>query len=288
MNTPIAIAPNSPLYQPLMGWTRNSRMLFLAGLPGVGKTLLLQQCALMAQAQGRSVHLLQWDVARSGFATAEISLRYPEDNGSTHPAIRKATGLWAREAVARWHAAHDAPAHLLLGELPIVGNRLVELLQPSQDEAEPLLRNAQFVVPVPSLHVRNVIEAARERTIAKPTHAREAADAPPNVLRALWDELHGLAVRMHIAGATVRVGPTLPEYNPAIYAGAFLHLLRHRTSAILPVNDVLPHTGSAYVLDGIFGELQPTPAEAVSFIALVESMYSPAGLSAAVDQWWMV
>ena len=43
-------------------------VVILAGLPGVGKSLLLQQLARMARAAGRQVSLLQWDVARRAFS----------------------------------------------------------------------------------------------------------------------------------------------------------------------------------------------------------------------------
>jgi adenylylsulfate kinase-like enzyme len=42
-------------------------MVFLAGLPGTGKSLLAHQLAHMASDAGRTIHLLQWDVARPVF-----------------------------------------------------------------------------------------------------------------------------------------------------------------------------------------------------------------------------
>jgi len=99
---------------------------------------MLQQFALIANEIGRVVHLLQWDVARGAFETPDLLARYPEVNGITHAAIRKAVGLWAREAVWRWERAHGEARHLLIGETPLIGNRLIELAQRREDEVEPL------------------------------------------------------------------------------------------------------------------------------------------------------
>ena len=53
-------------------------MVFLAGLPGTGKSLLLKQLVLIAQQAGRTVDTLQWDVTRLPFETADIlALGYP-------------------------------------------------------------------------------------------------------------------------------------------------------------------------------------------------------------------
>ena len=68
-------------------------------------------------------------------------------DGVTHAAIRKAVGLWAREGVRRWDQAHPEDRHLLIGETPLIGNRLIELAQRREDGVEPLLagRSGQWV-----------------------------------------------------------------------------------------------------------------------------------------------
>src|SRR6266478_3460037 len=78
------------------------RMVFFAGLPGTGKSLLVHQLTHLADASGRSVHLLQWDVARPVFEASPVGRRYPLAGGVTHPVIRKAAGRWVRQAVAEW------------------------------------------------------------------------------------------------------------------------------------------------------------------------------------------
>jgi signal recognition particle GTPase len=91
----------SALLEDLSRAARDDRCVFFAGLPCVGKTLLVQQLALLAHGVGRRVHLLQWDVARLAFETPALLSRYPEVDGVTHAALRKAVGVWVREALQR-------------------------------------------------------------------------------------------------------------------------------------------------------------------------------------------
>ena len=53
------------------------RMVFLAGLPGTGKSLLVHQIGHLARAGGRAIHLLQWDVARPALRYRMISPARP-------------------------------------------------------------------------------------------------------------------------------------------------------------------------------------------------------------------
>jgi adenylylsulfate kinase-like enzyme len=115
------------------------RMVFFAGLPGTGKSLLAHQLLHLASGSGRRVHLLQWDVARPVFEASDAGRRYPLADGVTHPVIRRAAGLWAREALVEWSERHRDPEHLLVGETPFVGNRFVELARRVDDRAEALL-----------------------------------------------------------------------------------------------------------------------------------------------------
>ncbi|MGH7392138.1 MAG: hypothetical protein ACREM3_22165, partial [Candidatus Rokuibacteriota bacterium] len=148
------------------------RMVFCAGLPGTGKSLLVHQLAHLAGAGGRRVHLLQWDVARPVFEASPAGRRYPVVEGVTHAVVRKAAGLWVRHALAEWSARHPEPEHLLIGETPLVGARFVELARRGDDHAEALLAapSCRFVIAVPSAEVRRFLEAERERRAASPLH----------------------------------------------------------------------------------------------------------------------
>ena len=246
-----------------------ARILMLAGLPGVGKSLLVQQISRMARRIDRPVFLLQWDVARSAFETEPILARYPEVDGFTHSAIKRAAGLWSRGAVLGWHR-QQPPASLLVAETPLVGGRLFELAAPHDDDAEPLLASeqVQFVLPVPSREVRTIIEAARERSMSAPRHDRERADAAPAVLRALWADVYreGYAA---VGGGAPPSGPI--PYDPNAYREVYLAWLRHRHVAVLDMDRRLAIDASVYDVDAIAGELAPGDDEVDEVMRAVES-----------------
>ena len=276
----IPIASN--LYKVVKEMVHRKRLIFVTGIPGVGKSLLIQQMALIASEAGREVHLLRYNLARQPFETEVNITKYPEIDGVTDPAIRKAVGLWARQAVQEWHEAHPAPNQLLIGELPLIGNRLIELVEPANDAAEPLLTSEQtlFVVPVPSWEVREVIEATRARTVAEPQNEQEKLDAPPNVLQLMWQEVNQLARQIGLTKAS----PQTP-YNPYIYGGVFEALLQHRPTKLLLIDEVLRPSRSVYDLDVLAGTLVPSAAAASQIMTQVENQYSYAELAELVQNW---
>ena len=84
------IDEGSPLFAALATLAADARLVFLAGLPGTGKSLLIRELAHLAHARGRRIHLLQWDVARPVFEACAAGRRYPQDRGVTHGVIRLA------------------------------------------------------------------------------------------------------------------------------------------------------------------------------------------------------
>ena len=270
------------------------RLVFFAGLPGTGKSLLVHQLAHLAGASGRSIHLLQWDVARPPFEAS------PAD-GVTHRVIRKAAGLWARHAIARWSERHPDPRHLLIGETPFVGNRFVELAHRLDDRAEPLLAgpSCRFVIVVPSAEVRHFLEAQRERRAADPLHPREREDAPPHVLRDLWRDLAAVARQMGISGSDAgRVAGQEsasgaaggPPFDPVAYRQVYEAVLRHRHVEIVALDTILA-TEKLSVYDFAIAplDLAPSEAEAEQFIREVEHRYAgPAALEREIACWWEV
>lgn len=269
------LASDSAIYHCLSRLIEDADRVFFAGLPGVGKSLLLQQLTLMARAAGRGVTLLQWDVARQPFETP----RYPLANGATHPLVIRATGAWLRGALVEWDG------DMLIGEAPLNGGRFMEIARPADDEAEALLRNSRtrFVIPVPSKDVRALIESRRERSIAAPRHANEAHDAPPDLLRALWQEVYQVAVALGMAPAT----PSAAPYSPQVYAAVYRHLLRHRQAQILPIEEALLPSGSVYEHVEQPPVLQASAAQAEAILARLEAALTPAQAIAA-DRWYEV
>ena len=258
----------------IQGAIDDRRCVFVAGLPASGKSLLVREAARAASGRGRMVHLLQWDVVRLPFDTPEILARYPEVNGVTHAAIRLGVGRWARGAVLRWHRSHPDPRHVLIGETPLVGGRLMELARPQADEVEQLLAGDMtcFVIPVPSREVRRAIEDARSRDVAA---ARDPNSAPPDLVRAHWDEIE------HVATALGAPPRTPGRYDPELYAETYRRLLRHRHIVVASLTQVT--TVEASVATGV--ALVPSPDEVAEAMHDVERL-SLAEIERATSEWY--
>jgi len=290
--TPFDLAREDPsLAHRLQALAAAYRMVFVAGLPGTGKSLVIRELARAALDAGSLVHLVQWDVVRPALEASDAGRRYPLVDGVTHVVIRWAAGLWVREAVARWHADHPAPAHLLIGETPLIGGRFIELARVRDDAAEPWLAapSCRFVIPVPSRPVRVSIEAERDRRMTQPVHPREREDAPSRVLRALWDDLVGAARRLGLPEAPPASAGSIP-YDPAVYEAVYRRLLARRHVDAVPMTRILPLEGiSAYALPGAVQDLIPSVGEAEECIRGAEAAYPDlAALSDAVEQWYVV
>ena len=266
---------------------RDSRMVFFAGLPGTGKSLMIHQLAHLAAAAGRTVHLLQWDTARPVFEASPAGRRYPMRDGVTHSVIRKALGVWVRDALARWDRSCPGSEDLLIGETPLVGGRFVELARRLDDAAEPVLAatSSRFVIPIPSRDVRRFLEAARDRRARQPAHAREREDAPPHLLRELWEHLAGVAPRLGID--VVREGSRPLPYDPALYGRIYERVLRHRRTEVLSMEKPLSSQSiSVYEFAIPARDVVSAPDEAAARIEWVERRYpDPGTLEEEINRW---
>ena len=275
---------DAALHARLADLARTGRMVFVAGLPGTGKSLVIHQLAHLAVATGRAVHLLQWDVARPVFEASRAGQHYPVVDGVTQPMIRKAVGLWARRAVVAWHRRFATPEPLLIGETPLVGGRLVELARRMDDDAEPLLASAacRFVIPVPSAEVRRHIESERERRTTAARHPREREDAPPHVLRDLWHQLASTARALGIV--------TEGAYDPDVYRRVYEIVLKARTTDALAMETILPTAAmSVYDFGVPIADLVPSADEADALVRESEARFpDPASLGRDVERWWVV
>jgi hypothetical protein len=289
MPTPLLLHHASPLYKQLMTYVHKKRLVFLAGLPGTGKSLWMHQLTHLASAAGRRVHLLQWDVARPVFEAHPAGQRYPVVDGVTHGVIRLAVGRWARQAVVDWHQQHAESQNMLIGETPFIGHRLIELARVCDDAAEGLLSQEAcvFVVPVPTPQVRRHIEAERRRRVSVPLHTQEREDAPPHVLQALWHELVRIAPGL---GVTVQETIDQLPYDPVIYQGVYQALLKHRQVDVLYCETLLPTTTfSVYDFASQPHFVSPTAEAVQRFIQDVECAY-PDGqvLQRHLEHWYRV
>lgn len=262
---------------------REAKIVILVGLPGVGKSLYVQQMAVMAQNAGRKVHLLQWDVARPPFEAGVYLEKYPQDEGSTHAMIRKAIGMWTRNAIANWQDEYSSDEHILVGEAPFVGERFMQLAKVYKDSAESLLASdqTQFVLPVPTKEVRQVIESKREKTIANPQHPNEKEDAPPGLLRLLAREIYEIGRELGFVEDDAPSG-----YDPDVYCKVYEHLLQKRNSLSLTVDELFQPSGSVYDLEGIVSHLKATPDEVVSIMTRLEGQSTVEAVQAEVDSWY--
>ena len=269
----VIIPPTSQLYMMFNRLLDNQRIVIFTGLPGVGKSLLINQLAHLAYFSGHKVHLFQWDVLRNAFMTDRIASLFPDTDGITHSVIRRAAGLWVRQVVAKWHQEHLGEKSILIGEAPLIGNRLLELVLPRNDAAESILleESTRFVLPIPSRRIRRMMETARQASIKNPRDSRELSDAAPEVLKALWMELLRAARALNI--------PTPPEssneeYDPKTYESVYLQVLKHRRYEITRIDIRLSaHDRSVYTFDMPIKELIPNVSEVSHSIEEVEHSY---------------
>lgn len=280
----IVIPSTSSIHEHCEALARSAKVIILTGLPGVGKSLYVQQLTLMAQSTGRKVHLLQWDVTRSAFETPEILAKYPEIDGVTHAMIRKALGIWTRQAIMDWSQTFADDEHILIGEATFVGERLMQLAKTNDDSAENLLRSekTQFLLPVPSKTVRAQIEANRAESIANPQHQHETKDAPPNVLEMLWHEIYHVGYTLGIA----ETAQERPAYDPDVYQKTYEYLLQHRNSTTLIVDELFERSGSVYELAHIAGHLKASPEQVTNIMTQLEQDMTVAQIQAEVNQWY--
>ncbi len=278
------LRPGSALYRDVERLALNARVAVLCGIPGSGKSLMLGQVARLAHAAGRPVHLLQWDVVRLAFETPTVLARFPEVDGVTHAVIRRAAGVWARTAIIEWLARHDGDDCLLAVEAPLVGGRFGELTMSlgggPKDELS--LPDIRFVVVVPSVKVRREIERARDRTSASPGHERETADAAPQVVSGLWDEVLRAAGELGFATAT-------DGYDPRVYRRVYARALRLRNTDVLRLDEVLPTGGrSAHDIGFWVKRLQPGRQRAENMVGQVAYVYdNPAELEEYLARWFL-
>ena len=277
------------------------RMVFLAGLPGTGKSLLVHQLAHLGRGAGRRVHLLQWDVARPVFEASPAGRRYPLADGVTHGVIRKAAGLWVRRALVRWNERHPDAEDLLVGETPFIGNRFVELARRLDDDAEALLTapTCRFAIAVPSVEVRRFLEAERERRGREsPASARARGRAAARPARPLARPRGGGAPArdQRVEGGSPAAGEgrrsvagdAPAPYDPVVYARVYQAILRHRNVEIVALDTILPTEPlSVYDFEVAPPDLVPTDAEAEECLREIERRYpDPAALERELARWW--
>ena len=245
----IIIPETSPVYQRLHASAESARAVVFSGLPGVGKSLYITQFKLLAQSLGRHVTMIQWDVARKAFETKEIAVHFPMGDGVVHNGVKLCAGNWLMDVLNNWLLAQHDESHLLLIEAPLAGHRFVELAHKQNDvQLEAFLSSAacHFIVPIPSLAVRDKIEAARRAQVSE--DAQVWSGAKPSVMLMVWKMICGVANDL---GRSIPMEGQ-PPYDPEVYEYVYGKILQRRQFMPLIVDEVfdIPISGEAELHDG--------------------------------------
>jgi len=265
---PSLLSADSAALRILTDAAQSARIVVFCGIPGSGKSLLVRELVKLSHAVRRRVTLMQWDVSRQAFELPGILERYPEVDGATHVMIRRAAGLWSRGAIEQWSRHNTSVQDLLVVEAPLVGGRWSELAHCLDDAAEPILRapDTRYFVPTPSIAVRRVIEAARTNETAINRHARDAANAIPQLVDELWQQVAAAANRMQLANA-----PRSMEYEPAQYFALYAAVLKHRNVIRVPVEETVKAVDSPHAIGKTVAELIPEIHQVPTLLSVAEA-----------------
>jgi hypothetical protein len=228
------IPQSSPIYSQLVKLT-DARIVIFSGLPGVGKSLYINAFKAIAQDADKEIDMIQWDVARKAFETDYISSYYPMGDGTVHNGLKLIAGLWLMDVVKEWINFNKKSDSILIIEAPLVGNRFIELMHEQlDDDLESFLSSdsCQVVVPIPSIKVRDKIEAERKRQVSE--DAKVWSGAKPSVMLMLWKDTCIIANEF---GKNIDISGQ-PPYDPEIYNYVYSKILRHRNYVPLHINEV--------------------------------------------------
>lgn len=278
------IPEKSPVYQQLLLSARMAEVLVFSGLPGVGKSLYINQFQTLAKKEGRKVTIIQWDIARKAFETPEIAAQYPMGKGEVHNGLKLIAGAWLIDTIKAWLTT-KADKGLLLIEAPLVGHRFVEIAKKQADTAfEDYLSSPAFqvMIPIPSKEVRNKIEADRRAQVQE--DAQQWTGAKPSVMLLLWKMLCGIAKQM---GRNIPMDGQ-PPYDPEVYEFVFSKVLQRRHFIPLHIEEIykinigdeaeLHHTGS----------LAADPATANRYAQKIWKQYPDESvINKLVDAWYL-
>lgn len=231
------IPSKSKVFQTLKEVAATAKVVVFSGLPGVGKSLYINQFQIIAAAEGREVTVIQWDIARKAFETPKVFTHFPMGNGVIHNGVKLSVGKWLMDTVKNWLETYTEKEQLLLIEAPLVGHRFIELAKINDDpDFEAFLKSKAFqaIVPIPTKEVREKIEADRKAQVAD--NAKTWVGAKPAVMLMLWKMICGIANEF---GRSIPMDGQ-PAYDPEVYEFVFAKILKHRHFIPLHVNDIYP------------------------------------------------
>jgi len=285
-DTDLNIIPvESAVFHTLREAALSAKAVVFSGLPGVGKSLYINQFMHTAASEGRQVTVIQWDVARKAFETPLIKERFPMGAGIVHDGVKLAAGAWLMATIKDWLESNQDEAEILLIEAPLVGHRFIELAMLQEDERlESFLSSSDFQVicPIPSSEVRAKIEADRAAQIAEDAQVWSGAKA--SVMLMLWKRVCGIANEF---GRNIPMDAQ-PPYDPEVYEFVFQKILKHRHFKPLHIDEIF----KVHIVDEAAlhqaGSLQTDPDTADQFARMIMEQYtSDQALSDKVNRWYL-
>lgn len=236
MNSSKMVIPtNSPVFQALQKAATSAKAVVFSGLPGVGKSLYINQFQLIAAHLGRNITIIQWDIARKSFEAEAIATIFPMGDGVVHNGVKLSAGKWLLDTIKTWLATHSDDNNLLLIEAPLVGHRFIELAKIQEEKmVEDFFKSEAFqmIVPIPSKKVRAKIEADRRAQISD--DATTWTGAKPSVMLMIWKMICGIANEF---GRDIPMDGQ-PPYDPEIYEFVFSKILQRRHFTPLHIDEI--------------------------------------------------
>lgn len=275
----------SHISQSLQKTAQSAQLVIISGLPGVGKSLYINQFKQIANELGKQVTVIQWDIARKAFEIPELEVRYPMGEGVVHNGLKLCAGKWLIDTVQDWLSRRNTDMDILLIEAPLVGHRFVELVKPQPNSSlESFLASdaCQVIVPIPSKQVRAKIEDERRAQIAD--DAQSWTGAKPSVMLMIWKQICGIANEF---GKTINMDGQ-PPYDPEIYEFVFTSILKHRNFIPLHVDEVF----DVSIVDESelhnVGSLSADAQTALHYFKLTTTEYpADEALDAVVNKWYV-
>ena len=279
------IPRESKVYQQLNNVALEAKCVAFSGLPGVGKSLYVNQFYQIAKELEKEVTVIQWDIARKAFESPDIMAKYPMVKGEIHNVIKLSAGAWLLDIVKTWIEANSQNTSLLVIEAPLVGHRFVELAKLQTDlELENFLSGSgfQIIMPIPSKRVREKIEEDRRAQVDE--SAKLWKGAKPSVMLLLWK------MTCDIANEFGRSIPmiTQPDYDPEVYEFVFRNILKHRHFIPLHIDEIFAIKVENEDELHNLGSLVATDYQSHKYVNQIEELYSdPEQIDLIANSWYL-
>ena len=277
------IPESSPVYLRLRQLAKEAGIVIFSGLPGVGKSLYINEFYSLAQKEKRNVTVIQWDVARKAFETDKIMEKYPMNDGTVHNGIKLLAGEFIKDKILQW-SENSSARDLLMIEAPLVGHRFIEVVERSDNEdLECILADGSccVVVPIPSRKVRKLIEEERSRQVSD--DAKVWMGAKPSVMLMLWKKVYDIALEFGYQAANTEN----PDYDPNIIEFVFRQICKHRHFVPLYIDEVFTVPKQAESALHQLESLVATKREAEGYFEQISNLYPDDGsLDQRVAGWY--